>query len=114
MQLQFDENERRYFFKLLMLKASMEQDRKASRFWVDLAEQFASNRAVSLLKPVHLSLLLDIINKVCDTIIKETASGSIPDSKKAVFENITTLLRAAETKITQKLSNINQGEANGT
>jgi hypothetical protein len=112
MQITFDQSERRYFFKLLMLKAQMEKDRKASRFWVDLAEQFASNRAVSNLRASHLKLLLDIIKYLGDTI-KVEISTMTDEKRKVTLDSITTLLNAAQVKIESKLSSLTEGEANG-
>lgn len=111
MQITFEENERKYFFKLLMLKASMEQDKKAARFWVDLAEQFATNRATANLKASHLNLLLDIIKSLGDTINTELTKEGLEEKRKVVLNNITTLLEAARSKITTKLlTSTNQEE----
>jgi biotin synthase-related radical SAM superfamily protein len=111
MKVTFTDQERRYFFKLLMLKASMEKDRKASRFWVDLAEQFSNNRMASNLKTVHLNLLLDIIKSVSQTINTELEKTDLDENRKVTLTNITVLLEAAKSKIDEKVkSSLNPEE----
>lgn len=110
MQITFTEDERKYFYKLLLLKARMEQDSRAARFWVDLAEQFAHNRSAANLKVSHLTLLLDIIKSVRDTISVELTKDGLEEKRKTTLNSIITLLEAAGSKITQKLLSTNQGE----